>query len=72
MGEWMRFIKFAKSRSSVAVRDRTLESYIAQLRIMQKKYDLGYASLAEFAKEAMRKRFEEIKAFHRRTSLSDF
>ena len=32
---------------------------------MNEKYDLGYASLAEFVKEAMRKRFEEIEASYR-------
>ena len=32
---------------------------------MNERYDLGYASLAEFVKEAMRKRFEEIEASYR-------
>jgi len=27
---------------------------------MNEKYDLGYASLAEFVKDALRRRFEEI------------
>jgi len=29
---------------------------------MNEKYDLGYASLAEFVKDSLRKRFEEIRS----------
>ena len=29
---------------------------------MNEKYDLGYASLTEFVKDSLRKRFEEIRS----------
>jgi len=31
---------------------------------MNEKYNLGYASLAEFIKDSMRRRFEEIRSSH--------
>ena len=39
-------------------------SFKERFERMNEEYDLGYASLAEFVKESMRKRFEEIRATH--------
>lgn len=36
------------------------ESFRDRFEELNKQFDLGYASLAEFTKEAMRQRFEEI------------
>ena len=50
-------VEYATVKIPTSFRDRFVT--------MNEKYDLGYASLAEFVKEAMRKRFEEIEASYR-------
>ncbi len=40
----------------------------SRFETVNEKYNLGYASLAEFVKEAMRKRFEEIEASYHKDS----
>jgi len=41
------------------------ESFREEVQRLNEKYNLGYASLAEFVKEAMRKRFEEIRSSYK-------
>lgn len=36
-------------------------SFRKRFESLNKKYDLGYTSVAEFIKDSMRKRFEEIE-----------
>jgi len=50
-------VEYATVKIPTSFRDR--------FGVINDKHDLGYASLAEFVKEAMRKRFEEIEAAYR-------
>ena len=46
-------VEYASVKIPTSFRDR--------FETVNKEYDLGYSSLAEFVKEAMRRRFEEIE-----------